>query len=238
MKSGRSFPALLVIALAVSGVALAGSIHVMPTTITLGPGKATGVLTITNEGDAPVNAQVRVFAWDQAGGKDALSATQKVVVSPPMTALAPKQTQSIRVVRVDKSATTAEEAYRLVIDEVVDPANAPKNGVAVQMRYSVPVFVLPKATMPQGNVNVTAQATGNALSLQAHNPSESHVQLANVSVEHQGGSTTPVQPGLLGYVLPGGTMQWKLDVPVNAAANGRAVRVHADINGKPLNVDL
>ena len=77
MKSGRSFPALLVIALAVSGVALAGSIHVMPTTITLGPGKATGVLPITNEGDAPVNAQVRVFAWDQAGGKDALSATQK-----------------------------------------------------------------------------------------------------------------------------------------------------------------
>ncbi|BDU16233.1 fimbrial biogenesis chaperone [Lysobacter auxotrophicus] len=238
MKSGRSFPALLAIALAVSGVALAASIHVMPTTITLGPGKATGVLTITNEGEDPINAQVRVFAWDQAGGKDSLNATQKVVVSPPMTALAPKQTQSIRVVRVDKTDATAEEAYRLVIDEIVDPAKAPKTGVAVQMRYSVPVFVLPKATMPSGTVNVTAQATGSALSLKAHNPSEAHVQLADVSVEHQGGAITPVQPGLLGYVLSGGTMQWTLAVPSNAAAGGRPVRVHANVNGQPLNVDL
>jgi len=240
MKPGRSLPALLAaaIALATSAAVIAGSIHVMPTTITLGPGKATAVLMVTNEGDEPVNAQVRVLEWNQNGGQDALAQTQKVVASPPMTTLAPKQTQSIRVVRVDKSPVNAEEAYRLLVDEVPDPAKAPKNGVAVQMRYSVPVFVLPKATMPPGNVTVTAQATGNALSLKAHNPGEAHVQLANVSVEHQGGSTTPVQPGLLGYVLPGGTMQWKLDVPANAAANGRPVRVHADINGQPLNVDL
>lgn len=238
MKSGRSIALPLALALAVSTAAIAGSIHVMPTTITLGPGKATAVLMVTNEGDDPINAQVRVLEWSQNGGKDALAPTQKIVASPPMATLAPKQTQSIRVVRVDKSPATAEEAYRLLVDEVPDPAKAPRTGVTVQMRYSVPVFVLPKATMPPGNVTVTAQATGNALSLKAHNPSEAHVQLADVSVEHPGGSTTPVQPGLLGYVLPGGTMQWTLAVPPNAAANGRPMRVHANVNGQPLNVDL
>ncbi|MDR0182336.1 fimbrial biogenesis chaperone [Lysobacter arvi] len=238
MTSGRYLPALLALALATVGVAHAGSIHVMPTTITLGPGKATAVMTITNEGDEPINAQVRVYGWDQGDGKDVLTATQKVVVSPPMTTLAPKQTQSIRIVRVDKSPAGAEEAYRLLVDEVPDPAKAPTTGVAVQMRYSVPVFVMPKATMPPGSVTVTAQMDGRSLALKAHNPSDTHVQIANVSVEHPGGAITPAMSGLIGYVLPGGTMQWTLDVPPNAAAKGRPVRVHADINGQPLNVDL
>ena len=93
MRLNRVLPALaLAFALAI-GTAMAGSIHVMPTTITLGPGKATAVMTITNEGDAPIKTQVRVFAWDQKDNEDRLTQTQKVVGTPPMAPLAPKQTQ-------------------------------------------------------------------------------------------------------------------------------------------------
>ncbi|WP_342315268.1 molecular chaperone [Lysobacter sp. FW306-1B-D06B] len=239
MKFTHLCNALLVTALSFAvGGAMAASIHVMPTSITLAPGKATAVMTITNEGDTPIKAQVRVFAWEQQGNQDRLTPTQKLVASPPMATLAPKQTQSIRVVRVDKSAITTEEAYRLVVDEIPDAKNAPTIGVSVQMRYSVPVFVLPKATMPPGQVTIAAHVTGNALTLNAQNKSDSHVQASEVVIEHAGGATTPVVGGLLGYVLAGRTMQWTVTIPANAAAKGRPVRMTAMFNGQPLKVDL
>jgi len=221
-----------------ASVAIAGSIHVAPTTLTLGPGQSTAVLNVTNEGDAPANVQVRVFAWDQKNQKDNLNPTQKVAASPPMVTLAPKQTQAVRVVRVDKSAVAAEEAYRLIIDELPNAKDAPKVGVAVQMRYSVPVFVLPAAKVANGNVTVRAQLAGNALSLQAQNQGKARMQAANVMLEDAAGTRTPVVPGLLGYVLAGQTMQWKLDVPANAAAKGRPVRVNMQFNGQEVKVDL
>lgn len=238
MRMHVSAPMFAAIGLTASVCAVAGSVHVMPTTLTLPPGKATAVITVTNEGKAPANVQVRVFAWDQQGNRDNLNPTQKVVASPPMVTLAPKQTQAIRVVRVEKSAATAEEAYRLLVDEIPDTKNPPQVGIAVQMRYSVPVFVLPRADMPAGNVTVTAQLDGGTLSLHAQNQGQAHVQAANVSIEHAGGTTTPVVPGLLGYVLPGQAMQWTLDVPANAAANGRPVRAVTQLNGQEVKVDL
>ena len=129
-----------------------------------------------------------------------------------------------------------EESYRLLIDEIIDPATAPKVGVAVQMRYSVPVFVESAAGKP-ASVAVTAEMAGNSLRIKAVNSGGMFAQAADVSLEYAGG-TTPVAEGLLGYVLPGKTMQWELDVPANAAASGKPVRMHARFNGEPFQVDL
>ena len=238
MRLNRVLPALALAFALAGGTAMAGSIHVMPTTITLGPGKATAVMTITNEGDAPIRTQVRVFAWDQKDNEDRLTPTQKVVASPPMATLAPKQTQSIRIVRVDKSPVAAEETYRLIVDEIPDATRAPDVGVSVQMRYSVPVFVLPKATMPPGAVTFAAQISGNTLTLDAQNKSDAHMQATEVAIEHAGGTSTPVVGGLLGYVLPGRSMRWSVPIPANAAAKGRPTRVVAMFNGQPIAVDL
>src|SRR5688572_1278675 len=56
-------------AVIVSFAAAAGLIHVKPTTLVMPPGQSAAVLTVTNNGDTPINAQVRVFAWDQVQGK-------------------------------------------------------------------------------------------------------------------------------------------------------------------------
>jgi len=50
--------------------------------IQLAPGQSSGVLTLTNEGDKPLHAQVRVFAWNQATGSDSLDPTDALVASP------------------------------------------------------------------------------------------------------------------------------------------------------------
>lgn len=220
-----------------SAGAQAAAVHVKPTTVFLAPGQAATAITVTNEGDTPLNAQIRVFAWDQRQEQDALDPTPRVVASPPMLTLAPKQSQSIRVVRVDKTPPTAMEAYRLLVDEIPDTAGSPSTSVKVQMRYSVPVFVQAKANARPAHLSVKASVAGNALTLDAQNSGEVYAQASNVSLEY-GGNVVPVTKGLLGYVLPGKSMAWTLPVPAAPGAGGKPTRVRMTINGKEMRVDL
>jgi len=224
-------------ALSLGPAATAGSLHVKPTTVILPPGQAAATVTVTNTGDAPLNAQIRVFEWTQSENKDDLNPTQALVASPPAATLAPSASQVIRLVRVDKSKVAHEESYRLLADEIIDPATAPTVGVAIRMRYSIPVFVTPANAKP-AKVTVTAQLAGHSLTLNADNKGGTHAQAANVSVEYSDGTSTPVVKGLLGYVLPGKTMLWTLDLPENAGATGHPVRMHAYFNDQELQVDL
>lgn len=230
--------ALLPICLAMNVAAVAASIHVKPTTVILGPGQNAAAITITNEGDKPLNAQVRVFGWDQQDGKDVLGATSNLVASPPATALAPKQSQSIRLVRTAKTPATAEEAYRLVVDELPDKSNLPTVGVELQMRYSMPVFVQPKTASKQDQVTVTAQLSGNTLTVNAQNQGQLHAQASNLAVVYAGGAAVSVINGLVGYVLPGKTMQWTANLPADAAAKGKPAHVTVLFNGQSFSVDL
>ena len=66
----------------------AATIHVKPTMTLIPPGQSAAVITLTNQGDTPLNAQVRLFGWDQVRGEDALSPTNRLVASPPMLTLA------------------------------------------------------------------------------------------------------------------------------------------------------
>jgi len=214
------------------------SLHVKPTTIILSPGQNAAVITITNEGSAPINAQVRVLAWDQVQGKDQLSETDTLVASPPAATFAPGQGQSIRLVRTASAPATHEESYRVMVDEIPPPAGALQMGVQVKMRYSLPVFVLPKAGVAQGKVDINAQVQGNTLTLTAQNSGTTRVQAADVAIGYGAGTSTTIVPGLLGYVLPGRHMQWTLPMPPNASAQGKPTRVTASVNGQPLEIAL
>jgi fimbrial chaperone protein len=238
MKMRLSAFLMSLASLVATTVATAASIHVKPTTVNLGPGQSAATITISNEGDKPLNAQVRVFGWDQQQNKDVLGPTDKLVASPPATTLAAGQSQSIRLVRVDKTAPTSEETYRLVVDEIPDKTDVTQVGVAVQMRYSLPVFVMPKAGMKKADLTVTAQVSGNALTVSAQNRGEVHAQAANVSVVYAGNVAVPVVNGLLGYVLPGKSMQWTVNLPADIMAKGKPMGVTATFNGQPFNVNL
>ena len=49
--------------------------------------------------------------------------------------------QLIRVVRASRTPSGIEQSYRLLIDELPQPGEAPTNGVSIRLRYSIPVFV-------------------------------------------------------------------------------------------------
>ena len=233
IRSGLTI--LLLLAVADAGAA---SLFVRPTTVILAKGESAATVTVTNSGTTPVTAQLRLFSWDQQQNEDKLETTGALVASPPMLQIPPGSSQTIRLVRVLSTPPTVEESYRLIVDEIPDrAARDAGTGVVVQLRYSVPVFVLPR---PGDKTNATVKATlsADALLLDIANRGKVHAQISNVTLAYANGSTTTVGAGLIGYVLPNKQRQWKLDLPKETDRPGKPTRVRATVNGKELLVSL
>ncbi|MCS4510797.1 fimbrial biogenesis chaperone [Xylophilus ampelinus] len=120
-------------------------------------------LWIENQGDQPIAMQVRVFGWEQPQGEDVLAAQQQVIASPPISSIPPRRRQMVRLIATRPAPPGAEQAFRVVVDELPGtaspplPASAPAADGAVaaqtaaaapagaavnlQMRYSVPLFL-------------------------------------------------------------------------------------------------
>ena len=227
---------LIALALLCAGPAAADSLFVRPTTVVLPAGQSAAVLTISNKGDAPAIAQIRVFAWDQEANRDRLDSTTLLVASPPMTTIPPGSSQIVRLVRVSKTPAAREESYRLLVDEIADTAAKEKIGIALQLRYSIPVFVMPDAGAPL-QLSLSGRLEGRELLVDAINSGDTHAQLSNVSIECIDGSTHALNPGLIGYVLPAKNRQWRFALP-DAAADKAVREAHAIVNGQRVRIAL
>ena len=229
---------LIGILVLVAGVnAYGASLLVRPTTVILAGTDSAATVTITNSGQEAVNAQLRIFNWTQDQNQDQLEQSTSVVASPPMLTLPAGQSQTVRLVRVSTERPKAEESYRLIVDEITDrKAAQATSGVAIALRYSVPVFVMPNPAEP-ARATVKATMSANTLVLDVSNRGRSHAQISNVTLSYPDGSTHVVNAGLIGYVLPDEQRQWKLDLPASRPA-GAPKRVRAMINGKELLVAL
>ena len=105
------------------------------------------------------------------------------------------------------------------------------------MRHSVPVFVgqsliPPDAAAVAAALQWSLVRDRGGVALQAHNSGTTHAQISAATLLQPGNQPVEVSPGLLGYVLPGMTMRWALNVP--AARIGTGTQLKARINGKPL----
>jgi fimbrial chaperone protein len=214
----------------------AASLFVRPTTVVFAPGSSAATVTVTNSGDAPVTAQLRMFSWTQANNDDRLDPTQAIAASPPMTSIPPGQSQTIRLVRTAKGAVQKEESYRLYVDEILDrKATASASAIQIQLRYSVPVFVLVN-TNDAAKLSAVAKVTNGSVVLEATNSGKAHAQISKVEAVFANGSSRPLVPGLLGYILPDQSRHWAWVLPAGTQAAPSKVRVH--VNGQELLLDL
>jgi len=223
----------LIAALWMAGSASASGLQVAPTTLSLKATQNADGLWLINTGDNVVHAQVRVYHWTQNDQGDQLAASRGLVISPPMLQLAAGDRQLIRVIRTGAlpSGTDAvEDAYRLAIDELPIDVEG-KRGLQFVLHYSVPIFIEPTGTTkvpPQ--LRWDLQRHGEQVMLQVSNHGGTHAQLAALSYIDNAGHRTDINPGLLGYVLPGATMQWMLKPPATAFSAGGTLE--AMINGE------
>lgn len=224
-----------------SGMAGASGLQVAPVGLEFQPSSPAQGLWLTNTGSEALHAQVRVFHWTQADGKDVLTPTRALVASPPMLTLAPGAQQLVRVIRLGASdANGSEDAYRLLVDELPQPAQQDQTGVRYVLRYSVPVFVEsarpPDPAAMAASLHWSLIHDDNGIVLQVRNTGTTHAQLSNAKLLPPGTAPVTVSAGLLGYVLPGMTMRWPLKISAPRLPTGTQLK--ADINGKPVDQPL
>lgn len=218
-----------------SRYALAATLQVAPVTLDLDNDQRAAAVYLTNSGDTPIHAQIRVYDWAQENGQDRLTQTDAVVSSPAMTSLAPGQQQLVRIIVLQPGARSQEQSYRLVIDEL--PADVPhRNAVHFLLRYSVPVFIAGTQTSTSNDSALRCVVAGAGATIQCHNTSDHHIRLSNVQALSADGQVVETLKGLAGYVLPG--QMYALTLKKTPRHPLSALRAWLNENHQPSNIDL
>jgi len=123
--------------------ALAGSFSVNPVRVELSAQRSSAVVQVENTGSSEVTVEARTFAWAQPDGKDQLSTTREVIVTPQVFRLKAGATQLLRIGALRKPDQSKEMPYRLVLEEIPPPPAPDVKGLQVALRISIPVFLHP-----------------------------------------------------------------------------------------------
>lgn len=190
--------------------ATAAALQVAPVSLDLPTGARAAQLTLQNLGDTPINAQLRVFRWEQKDGADQVTPATDVVASPPAASLVPGQSYFVRIVRTSPKPPEGEESYRLLVDELPQPSNDARTRINFVVRYSIPIFF----GRPNGNPQLvwSAVVANEQVSVTVRNLGARHARISRLRVEDPSGITASFGEGLVGYVLPGSTMTWTVPV--------------------------
>lgn len=205
---------------AVSAV-LAAGLQVSPVSLSIS--ERSGVIRLHNTTSEPLRAQVRVYRWTQADAEDRLEATDNLLASPPFLDIAPYDGQVVRLVRRemgDPATEPCEIAYRLRVDELPRPATEALPGLRYRLSYSVPVFVTAERCRDaEPRLSWQFESDGGRAVLVVTNSGSRTAQLAGAAIVGPDGQRETLNPGLIGYVLPGSRMVF---------AVGRGLRIPAD----------
>lgn len=218
-----------------SSLSVASGLQVSPISLSLQARESASGLTLSNAGNDTVHAQVRVYQWSQGETGDQLTKSRGLLASPPMIELQPGEKQLIRIIRATappQGTNAVEASYRIKINEIPIKSATKNTGLQFALSYSLPVFVQPVGvtkTRPQLQWSTHLQPDGKTVKLRVSNSGNGHAQLAALSFTDTAGHSTDLSPGLLGYVLPGATMNWTLKIPPSALTTGGKFKVM--ING-------
>lgn len=212
-------------AMLAASAAGASSVVIWPVDPTIKAGAQSTALWIENKGATPITLQVRSFRWGQTADGETLDQQSDILASPPIAEVGPGKRQLVRVIR-RVAPVRAEQSYRLMVDELPVPqagGPTPVARLAVQMRYSIPLFVYASDAKLAPALDTRIQTTAAGRVLAIRNDGAMHARLTDLRVG-AGGRETVVRGGLAGYVLPGAT----LIVPLPVGATGT---IRAGVNG-------
>ena len=181
---------------------------------------ATVMLTNTSERALPV--QSRLFAWSQENGEDVYAASGDLTISPSIASIPPGETQIVRVLR-SGAASPGEKRYRLVVDQLPDPAAARAGAAEARIRFAVPMFLDRTKTAP-AQLDWRIGAKGIELT----NTGGATARVLQLDVKTANGTTVPVERNALRYVLGNSTIAW----PVENACSLGPVTVTVSIDGR------
>lgn len=206
-----------------SSQAAAQSLNISPVTLQLAPGQAATSLKVTNHGNRPTAIQLRAFAWSQDQGVDALVPSDQLIVSPPITTIAPAATQVVRLM-LRRPALGNEASFRILLDQI--PAAAEPGVVQVTLRVSMPLFALP-ATRIAPQLSYHVEQRGGGSFLVAVNRGSRHETIRDIRLTTSDGRMFKTAETASPYVLAGATRSWPIVEPGMATAAAASVQLSA-----------
>jgi len=222
-----------------SPFALAGSFDVNPIRVDLTSQSRSAAVTVRNSGDDPVVVQVSVQAWSQSGGKDILTDTKDVIVSPPITTIAAGQEQIVRIGMRRAPDAQQELSYRLFLQEVPPPPRPGFQGLVVALRIGLPIFVQPRQGPGKANLvwNLDPGSPGT-LKLKLDNKGTAHIQISTIEIFRRSEKEAAAEFSGLAYVLPGQARDWDLKLRDPAIKRGERLRMKVSTDAGSIETEI
>lgn len=202
---------------------LAGSFSVSPVRIYMQARERAVAVTITNEGDTELVLQAELFDWKQKpDGSEDLTATEDIVMAPPVLKVAPKSRQVLRLANLKPVPPGQQLTYRLFVREVPE-AVAPVAGTQIQvaLAFSIPVFITPPGAKRELSCGLRAR-TPEALVIACENKGQAYAQPVGFSLTRDSSEPMLSEDISGGYILPQMKREFRIKPGAKAIAPGPA----------------
>ena len=187
----------------------AGSFTVKPVRVELSTRQLRITMQIQNLGDAPITIQAHIASWNAQGAAEILSASDDILMNPPIFTVGSGHTQYLRLGLRHPQPDTREGTYRLILEEVPPPLKPGFNGLNTVLKISVPIFIKPRVPAPQ--LAWTLQRTSDQeLRLAVENRGNAHVQIRKFAVTSSGSDAASFAQDTATYVLPNARKEWMI----------------------------
>jgi fimbrial chaperone protein len=220
----------------------AAQLLISPVNIDIPPGEKAALLKLQNNSNTVMKIQVRVRHWD---ANDQQQPKPKVVVSPASLNILPGKQQVVRIVNTGPVSTSDNERlYRVFLDEIPDAKNKSTQGLLLQLRYALPLFIggPDLSVVRTDNFKQLASIWNRALTysynkqtnqLSFNNQANGHARISKVRFSQGSDKDTNVFGGLLGYVRA--NSQATFDV--SPVAITTSSKLFAEINGVDVEIN-
>ncbi|MDQ6767343.1 MAG: fimbria/pilus periplasmic chaperone [Candidatus Eremiobacteraeota bacterium] len=207
-------------------IAAAAGVTVAPIRVDLSPSQTSSFIQLTNGDSAAKLMHARIFVWDQMAGKDRLTPTQDLIVSPPIFLLQPGSSQILRMGLLEQPSGNVERAYRILITEV--PQTTKPDQIRVVLQLSIPLFV---AATGGGQPLIQIQGKRGPhqrLELTLWNSGAQHIRFTRLVVRDAASSQIIADSSNSQYVLAGQKMRHIFTLPKSAAATPLSVEAYSE----------
>jgi fimbrial chaperone protein len=220
-------------------VALSASFYVSPVRVDLSARKPTAALTVRNESEQPVVVQLQTTAWTQNNGKDSTAPTRDLIATPPLFTLPAQGSQIVRLgLRNPQSALAAEQAFRVLLQEVPPPVKPGAQGITMALRLSIPVFVAPAAAKGPALVWLAQPQRDGDILLRVQNNGDAHSQITQLTLSRGNGGKAVAEVDVVSYVLAGQAREWKLKPQQGSASAGERLHLRAETDAGRVDTEL
>lgn len=135
---------IFLILMLLCNISLAGEFTVTPIRIDLDRENQSNSITVSNDGKKPINFVIKEMMWQQdKDGNDIYNSSQDLIYFPKSFKLEGGTSRIIRVGLKNPDLPLKERAYRLFIEEIPEGKLEGQTGVAIAIRFGVPIFIKP-----------------------------------------------------------------------------------------------